>query len=133
MDQMPALATSGVFVCKTVHPGVLMCFGKDMGKLAANALYSDLSLRQCTCLIAGCCGCSAVPWLPPETYPSASIRRKRKPMRELLRKLWLDDKGEDIAEYGIMPAMILVIVVGTIRLVSSNANTVFSETASSIS
>ena len=54
-------------------------------------------------------------------------------MRALLRKVWLDDQGQDIAEYAVMLAVILVIVVGTIRLIGSNANTVFSETASSIS
>jgi Flp pilus assembly pilin Flp len=48
------------------------------------------------------------------------------------RKLWWDDEGQDIAEYAVMLAVILVIVVGTIRLIGSNANTVFSNTASSI-
>ena len=53
-----------------------------------------------------------------------------------LRTLWnlcADDEGQDIAEYAVMLAVILVIVVGTIRLVGSNANNVFSQTASSIS
>lgn len=54
-------------------------------------------------------------------------------MKALLQNLWSDDQGQDIAEYAVMLAVILVIVVGTIRLVGSNANTVFSETASSIS
>jgi Flp pilus assembly pilin Flp len=49
-----------------------------------------------------------------------------------LRKLWVDDQGQDIAEYAVMLAAILVIVIGTIRLVGSNANTVFSQAASSI-
>ena len=53
-------------------------------------------------------------------------------MRELLRKAWSDDQGQDIAEYAVMLAVILVIVVGTIRLVGSQANKVFSETASAI-
>jgi Flp pilus assembly pilin Flp len=53
-------------------------------------------------------------------------------MIHLLRKLWLHDEGQDIAEYAVMLAVILVLVVGTIRLVGSNANTVFSNTASSI-
>ena len=53
-------------------------------------------------------------------------------MKELLRNLWLNDEGQDIAEYAVMLAVILVIVVGTIRLIGSNANNVFSETASSI-
>jgi Flp pilus assembly pilin Flp len=47
-------------------------------------------------------------------------------------KLWRDDEGQDIAEYAVMLAVILVLVVGTIRLVGSNANTVFSQAASSI-
>lgn len=48
-----------------------------------------------------------------------------------LRRLWNEDKGQDIAEYAVMLAVILVIVVGTIRLIGSNANNVFSSTASS--
>ena len=50
----------------------------------------------------------------------------------LFRSVWNDDRGQDIAEYAVMLAVILVIVVGTIRLVGSNANNVFSETASAI-
>ena len=51
---------------------------------------------------------------------------------ELLRKLWLEQEGQDIAEYAVMLAVILVIVVGTVRLIGSNANNVFSSVASSI-
>jgi Flp pilus assembly pilin Flp len=53
-------------------------------------------------------------------------------MNHLLRKLWRQDEGQDIAEYAVMLAVILVLVVGTIRLVGSNANRVFSSAASSI-
>jgi len=53
-------------------------------------------------------------------------------MTDLIFKLWTDDKGQDIAEYAVMLAVILVIVVGTIRLIGSNANNVFSSAASSI-
>ena len=53
-------------------------------------------------------------------------------MRQFLRKLWSTDEGQDIAEYAVMLAVILVIVVGTIRLIGSNANSVFSNVASSI-
>jgi Flp pilus assembly pilin Flp len=49
-----------------------------------------------------------------------------------LRRLWTEDKGQDIAEYAVMLAVILVLVVGTIRLVGSNANNAFSSVASSI-
>ena len=52
-------------------------------------------------------------------------------MDRLLR-LWSDEQGQDIAEYAVMLAVILVIVVGTIRLIGSNANNVFSNVASSI-
>jgi len=53
-------------------------------------------------------------------------------MKYVLRKLWLEDEGQDIAEYAVMLAVILVIVVGTIRLIGGNANNVFSSVASSI-
>jgi len=50
----------------------------------------------------------------------------------ILFKLLADDQGQDIAEYAVMLAVILVLVVGTIRLVGSNANNVFSAAASAI-
>jgi len=53
-------------------------------------------------------------------------------MLSFVHQLQRDDRGQDIAEYAVMLAVILVIVVGTIRLIGSNANTVFSQTASSI-
>ena len=53
-------------------------------------------------------------------------------MRNLILKLWQDEQGQDIAEYAVMLAVILVIVVGTVRLIGSNANTVFSQVGSSI-
>jgi Flp pilus assembly pilin Flp len=49
-----------------------------------------------------------------------------------LNKLWHDEAGQDIAEYAVMLAVILVLVVGTIRLVGSNANNAFSSVASSL-
>jgi Flp pilus assembly pilin Flp len=48
------------------------------------------------------------------------------------RNLWLDESGQDIAEYSVMLAVILVIVIGTVRLIGSNANNVFSEVGSAI-
>ena len=53
-------------------------------------------------------------------------------MSHLLWRLWRRDEGQDIAEYAVMLAVILVLVVGTIRLIGSQANNVFSNTASSI-
>jgi Flp pilus assembly pilin Flp len=53
-------------------------------------------------------------------------------MRTMMRRLWREDAGQDIAEYAVMLAVILVLVVGTVRLIGSNANTVFSNAASTI-
>jgi len=53
-------------------------------------------------------------------------------MRNLLRRVWSEEQGQDIAEYAVMLAVILVIVVGTIRLIGSNANNAFSNVASAI-
>jgi Flp pilus assembly pilin Flp len=53
-------------------------------------------------------------------------------MMNFARSLWTGEEGQDIAEYAVMLAVILVIVVGTVRLIGSNANTVFSNVASSI-
>ena len=51
---------------------------------------------------------------------------------QVLRRLWLDEQGQDIAEYAVMLSVILAIVVGTIRLIGSNANNVFSMVGSTI-
>ena len=53
-------------------------------------------------------------------------------MTEVIRSMWQDDEGQDIAEYAVMLAVILVIVVGTIRLIGTKSNTVFSQVGSSI-
>lgn len=53
-------------------------------------------------------------------------------MRSLFHNLWCDERGEDIAEYSVMLAVILVIVVGTVRLIGSNANGIFSQVGSTI-
>ena len=53
-------------------------------------------------------------------------------MFNMIRTLWADDSGQDIAEYAVMLAVILVLVVGTVRLIGSNANNAFSQVASSL-
>jgi Flp pilus assembly pilin Flp len=53
-------------------------------------------------------------------------------MSQLIRRLWSEDAGQDIAEYAVMLAVILVLVVGTVRLIGSNANNAFSSVASSL-
>jgi Flp pilus assembly pilin Flp len=53
-------------------------------------------------------------------------------MSKIISRLWSDESGQDIAEYAVMLAVILVLVVGTVRLIGSNANNAFSQAASSI-
>ena len=54
-------------------------------------------------------------------------------MIQAIHKFWADDSGQNVAEYAVMLAVILVIVIGTVRLIGSNANNVFSQVGSSLS
>jgi Flp pilus assembly pilin Flp len=63
---------------------------------------------------------------------SGAKKENRIMLNTQLRKLWTGEEGQDIAEYAVMLAVILVLVVGTIRLVGSNANNAFSSVASSL-
>jgi Flp pilus assembly pilin Flp len=47
-----------------------------------------------------------------------------------IRQLWVEENGQDVAEYAVMLAVILVIVIGTVKLIGSNANNVFSQVGS---
>ena len=49
-----------------------------------------------------------------------------------MRTLWQSESGQDVAEYAVLLAVILIIVVGAIRLVGSSSNVVFSNVASSL-
>lgn len=53
-------------------------------------------------------------------------------MTGLFGRLWRNEEGQDIAEYAVMLAVILVIVIGTVRLIGGNANNVFSQVGSQI-
>ena len=53
-------------------------------------------------------------------------------MLQFLHNIWSDEQGQDIAEYAVMLAVILVLVIGTVRLIGTQSNTVFSQVASSI-
>jgi Flp pilus assembly pilin Flp len=48
----------------------------------------------------------------------------------IIRQLWAEESGQDVAEYAVMLAVILVIVIGTVRLIGGNANNVFSQVSS---
>jgi len=53
-------------------------------------------------------------------------------MLQFFRDIWSDERGQDIAEYAVMLAVILVLVIGTVRLIGTNANNAFSQVASSL-
>jgi Flp pilus assembly pilin Flp len=53
-------------------------------------------------------------------------------MVQFCRHIWSDERGQDIAEYAVMLAVILILVIGTLRLIGSNANSAFSTVASSL-
>jgi Flp pilus assembly pilin Flp len=48
------------------------------------------------------------------------------------RKLWRNEEGQDVAEYAVMLAVVLIIVIGTVRLIGGNANNVFSSVSSGL-
>ena len=47
--------------------------------------------------------------------------------------MWRDDQGQDIAEYALMLTVSLLIVVGAVSAIGTNANTIFNSVASSLS
>jgi Flp pilus assembly pilin Flp len=49
-----------------------------------------------------------------------------------IRQLWVEESGQDVAEYAVMLAVILVIVIGTVKLIGGNANNVFSQVGSQL-
>ncbi len=60
-----------------------------------------------------------------------SIRREDE-MTQLLTRFWNNDEGQDIAEYALMLAVILVIVIGAVQLIGTRANTIFSRVANAL-
>jgi len=53
-----------------------------------------------------------------------------KQVMKTIRQLWVEESGQDVAEYAVMLAVILVIVIGTVKLIGGNANNVFSRVGS---
>jgi Flp pilus assembly pilin Flp len=69
---------------------------------------------------------------PGQGYGDETKEELQMSTTSFFREMWFNDEGQDIAEYAVMLAVILVIVVGTIRLIGGNANNVFSTVASSL-
>jgi Flp pilus assembly pilin Flp len=53
-------------------------------------------------------------------------------IHEFLRTANSNTDGQDVAEYAVMLAVILVIVTGVVRMIGANANSVFSQVGSAI-
>jgi Flp pilus assembly pilin Flp len=71
---------------------------------------------------------------PPveDASPPEATRCTGCPMLQFLQDVWSSDEGQDIAEYAVMLAVILVLVIGTVRLIGLNANRAFSSVASDL-
>ena len=53
-------------------------------------------------------------------------------MATFLKTCWFGEEGQDVAEYAMMLAVVLVIVLSTVRLIGSNSGNVFSQVGSAI-
>lgn len=98
--------------------------------LTANAIRQPF--RPLPALVPSALSCRNPSANGKNVYTLVSQGGKEFNVIDRLLSLWRDESGQDIAEYAVMLAVILVLVVGTIRLIGSNANNVFSNTASSI-
>ncbi len=54
-------------------------------------------------------------------------------MSKFLQAIWTNDDGQDVAEYAIMLAVIALVVITTVELIGTSANSIFSQIASTLS
>src|SRR5207302_9075474 len=104
-----------------VHPCLIFSNASDRLLRRSNEIYRNEIDKA---------GCIPASWVQSVTQSSQpcfnSAQTPGGRMSDFIRRIWSDDEGQDIAEYAVMLAVILVLVVGTIRLIGSNSNTVFS-------
>jgi Flp pilus assembly pilin Flp len=43
----------------------------------------------------------------------------------MIRRIWMDDAGQDVPEYALMLALILVITIGVVSGIGNDASTIF--------
>jgi len=87
---------------------------------------SDVDPRRCYCRSR------SHPAIYDHTDNFPRISRRERTLKHLFRKLWRQEEGQDVAEYSVMLAVILVVIVGTIHLIGGTSNNIFSAVASSI-
>ena len=68
----------------------------------------------------------------PRPLPRRILVSQEKAVVRVWRELWSEERGQDVAEYAVMLAVILVIAVGTMQLIGLNASNVFSQIGSAI-
>ena len=62
----------------------------------------------------------------------AQVARTEETRTLMMQRLWSQQDGQDIAEYAVMMAVILVLVAGTVRLIGTSATNTFATVGSSI-
>jgi Flp pilus assembly pilin Flp len=68
----------------------------------------------------------------PVRLPQSGEDSGRTNMTQSLSRLWFQENGQDVAEYSVMLAVVLIIALATIRMIGSSANAVFSSIGSAI-
>jgi len=54
-------------------------------------------------------------------------------MRNMLRRLWKDEKGQDLTEYGLLLVLIALVAITTMKTLGSAISNVFTNAAASLS
>jgi Flp pilus assembly pilin Flp len=54
-------------------------------------------------------------------------------MRNILRHLWQDEEGQDLAEYGLLLVLVALSAIATMQTLASALSNTFSNSASSLS
>jgi pilus assembly protein Flp/PilA len=57
--------------------------------------------------------------------------RKEKKM-ELLKKLWNEEEGQGMVEYGLIIALVSIVVIAVLTLIGTNLNGIFTKIAGNL-
>jgi len=113
--------------CVNCKVSVCSSCGKECcGKLWCGYCYDYHAIHSCLTILRNARSTTFL-W-PFALLPATTLVEDQ----NVLKSLGTNEQGQDIAEYGVMLALILVLVMGTLRLVGSNANNVFSSVASAV-